>query len=342
MVGLWIQFLVGFSAINNVLSYGSKYMYDPLQPIPEFATNASTCPGLYCGRVALPNDTNEEGEQYRYSSCGPCPRGQFSDHISICKPCKDIPSLYDWLYLGFMVIISLTLHFFSIDYFFKGSHKSVILLHISAFVECSLASLLSLIVVSPIGQLWLYSCGVTQLSDWYTMMKNPKPNYTTTLHCTQEAVYPLYTLVFLTYTFQLVFMMLLRPLISVKLCKNQGRNSIYAALYFLPVLVVLHAIFAGLLYYSYPHIVIIVSLVTHAVHFSRTEIKTPKQLISKKRDVIILLAHWLIHGYGIIAITQLKNPAVHASLLTLVPMPALFYLATAELTEPTKIRSHDS
>lgn len=41
------------------------------------------------------------------------------------------------------------------------------------------------------GQLWLYSCGVTQLSDWYTMMKNPKPNYTTTLHCTQEAVYPL-------------------------------------------------------------------------------------------------------------------------------------------------------
>ena len=56
-----------------------------------------------------------------------------------------------------------------------------------------------------------------------------------------------YTLVFLTYTFQLVFMMLLRPLISVKLCKNQGRNSIYAALYFLPVLVVLHAIFAGLL-----------------------------------------------------------------------------------------------
>ena len=61
-----------------------------------------------------------------------------------------------------------------------------------------------------------------------------------------SVLYFRYTIIFIIYSFELLLMMLFRPILSVKLCKNQGRNSIYAALYFLPVLVLFHAVFAGL------------------------------------------------------------------------------------------------
>ena len=49
------------------------------------------------------------------------------------------------------------------------------------------------------------------------------------------------------YAFCLVLMMLVRPLLSYKAVNNRGTRSIYAALYFFPILVVAQAILAGLL-----------------------------------------------------------------------------------------------
>lgn len=67
-----------------------------------------SCPGWYCGRISLPN-----GE---LSDCGPCPRGfRRNETTFICEPCMDSPSFYDWLYLGFMVLLVLILHCFFID-----------------------------------------------------------------------------------------------------------------------------------------------------------------------------------------------------------------------------------
>lgn len=67
-----------------------------------------SCPGWYCGRISLPN-----GE---ISDCGPCPRGfRRNETTFICEPCMDNPTFYDWLYLGFMVLLVLILHCFFID-----------------------------------------------------------------------------------------------------------------------------------------------------------------------------------------------------------------------------------
>lgn len=41
------------------------------------------------------------------------------------------------------------------------------------------------------GVFEIRSCKALHLSDWYTLLFNPTPNYEETLHCTQEAVYPL-------------------------------------------------------------------------------------------------------------------------------------------------------
>jgi hypothetical protein len=45
------------------------------------------------------------------------------------------------------------------------------------------------------GVLKLMACRVQRMSDFYTFFHNPNPNYEEKLNCTQEAVYPLFTMV---------------------------------------------------------------------------------------------------------------------------------------------------
>lgn len=70
------------------------------------------CPGLYCGiqELELVNGTRI------WSECGACPRGYrvLPEH-SECKLCTIEPTTYDWLYLGFMAMLPLILHWFFID-----------------------------------------------------------------------------------------------------------------------------------------------------------------------------------------------------------------------------------
>ena len=47
------------------------------------------------------------------------------------------------------------------------------------------------------------------------------------------------------------------------------------------------------------------------------------------KSMISPQGHWALHAYGILAITELRQLSLHLSLLTLVPLPALFYILTA-------------
>ncbi|XP_071962366.1 JNK1/MAPK8-associated membrane protein-like [Antedon mediterranea] len=310
-------------------------MIDPFSPISGNEFSAGTCPGLYCGRV-LYNETMPDNSNWTYTECRACPKGERPDEYSICQSCLGDPDLYAWLYLGFMFLITLVLHFFFIDHFSK--EVKVVILHTSSFVECVAAAIFTLLSVEPVGDLKIQSCKVNMVSDWYTMFSNPTPDYKHKIHCTQEAVYPLYSMVFIFFGYQWVLMVLFRPLLSVKLCKNQGRNSIYAALYFLPILVVIHAVFAGIIYYSFPFVVIVISLITSTIHFLKQQ-DSLWHIFRGKRNIIILLLHWLIHAYGIISFTELQNLKVHLPLLILVIVPSLFFVLTFKLSEPTRILS---
>lgn len=70
--------------------------------------------------------------------------------------------------------------------------SSALFQHITALIECSVAAIVTLLVSDPMGSLHIRSCKVMMLSDWYTMLYNPSPDYVTTIHCTHEAVYPLW------------------------------------------------------------------------------------------------------------------------------------------------------
>lgn len=90
---------------------------------------------------------------------------------------------------------------------------------------------------------------------------------------------------------------------------------------------------------SFPYIVIIISMMTSASHFSiKINQSAPALLIMSlrnTRNLVILIGHWLVHAYGIISLTGLKE----LWYLSLVPAPALFYILTAQFTDPMKIHN---
>ncbi|KAJ8924413.1 hypothetical protein NQ315_007209 [Exocentrus adspersus] len=178
-----------------------------------------SCPGWYCGKTRSPDGN--------FSDCGPCSRGYRRNDISfICEQCMDTPTFYDWLYLGFVVLLVLILHCFFIDMVSmrRSFSKDVIILHTTAFMEVLLSCILSLLLSYPMGYLSIRSCRVRTLSDWYTLLHNPTPNYENKIHCTQEAVYPLYTIVFKFYGLSLILMLLIRPWVCRKISSSSKQN----------------------------------------------------------------------------------------------------------------------
>lgn len=85
---------------------------------------------------------------------------------------------------------------------------------------------------------------------------------------------------------------------------------------------------------------VILSVVSSAAHFALKMDQSISSLIVttlvEPRNVLILIGHWCLHAYGIISITQLTEPKIHALLIFLVPVPALFYVFTAKFTDPNK------
>ncbi len=77
---------------------------------------------------------------------------------------------------------------------------------------------------------------------------------------------------------------------------RRGRSSIYAALYFLPVLALAHATLGGLIYMSYPHVVLVLSLVSCAAHFAYKLDQSARALLSgcvgNSRNLVILIGEY--------------------------------------------------
>lgn len=61
--------------------------------------------------------------------------------------------------------------------------------------------------------------------------------------------------------------------------------------------------------------------------------------ISDIRSIVVILGHWLLHGYGIMAIATLQGITIHPAMLALVPLPAVFYILTVKFTDPHKVHN---
>nr|SVE74383.1 EOG090X0BGA [Daphnia barbata] len=301
------------------------------------------CPGFYCGRHQIPdgNGTNI------WSSCGSCPRGSRANSTWACADCTSSPTAYDWMYLCFMVLVGLLAQWYSIDIVAASTQLSwkTFGTHVSAFVETCLSACMALLLHDPLGSLQLKSCGVEQLSDWYTILHNPNPNYEEVLHCAQEAVYPLYSIVFVHYALSVFMLFAVRPWVN-KALQHRGHSAsqpIYAALYLFPILALIHGIMAGLIYYAFPSIIILLSLMSHAFHFASRPDQSWKALlyetVSRVHNLVVVIGHWVLHGFGLVALTLWLQPQFLAAVLTLVPVPTFLYIALSRFTDPGKFHS---
>ena len=166
--------------------------------------------------------------------------------------------------------------------------------------------------------------------------KSSSKNYDVEKSCLLP-VHPLYTMIFIFHGLCALLMLMFRPLLSSKILPGRGKSAVYAALYFLPSLSLLHAVAGGLIYASYQYIVLISSLISLAFHFGVQLDQSPRALLvscfTDPRNFIILIGHWLLHSFGILSITQLNDIVRDLSLLALVPVPALFYIVTSKFTE---------
>lgn len=313
-------------------------------PVKKSQVEDLHCPGLYCGRSEISDTT--------YSACGKCERGwrvykgnlnyvMSNQTSSICQECQEAPEIKDWLFLAFHVVLVACLHWMAIDLTAKRQKltQAVLTLHACAAGEVVLAASITVLLTHPAGTWTIHSCRIERLSDWYTYFHNPNPNYEKTLNCTQEAVYPFYTMIFVFYGFCGLIMLVLRPFLASKLLPRRGRSSIFAALYFLPILALIQAICGGLVYNSFPYIVVILSLVSSAFHFAFKLNQSAKALligcVKDSRSAVILMGHWVLHAFGILAITQIRTPGPELMpSLALVPVPALFYIATVRFSNP--------
>jgi hypothetical protein len=193
-----------------------------------------------------------------------------------------------------MTIMPLAIHWFCIDLNAQQRRfsKGELVLHFSALTEIVLSAILTILLTDPMWSLSINSCGVQKLSDWYTLFYNPSPRYESTLYCTQEAVYPMQTMVLVFYLLCTIFMVLLRPSLNSKFLPYRGKMAVYYALYIFPILSLLHVCFGGLIYFAFPYLSILISVVSNAAHFSIKLDQSMKSLVktsvTQVRNVIII------------------------------------------------------
>ncbi|KPM06055.1 JNK1/MAPK8-associated membrane protein-like protein [Sarcoptes scabiei] len=211
-----------------------------------------SCPGLYCGRI---------WSNGSFGDCSACPRGYRSDSQHLCQLCENDLQLYDWIYLSFMVVIFVLIQLYFIDCSTRSTRINLIslLLYVAIVFETVLAAISSLIAFCRDWNFHLKTCGVKSFSDWYTLFYNPSLNRN--FNCTHEAVYPLYSIVFLFYIIS-IGLVLSRHLylrflgyclvlfsrsdaIKAFYSKNYLTKNIYFALYSIPALLSIHATLAG-------------------------------------------------------------------------------------------------
>lgn len=316
------------------------------------------CPGKYCARIIL----NES--ICLLSECQRCPRGTrpiTKYDLDICGLCTNEASLYEFMYLIFMMNVAILMHLISIDKFFAETKrrnwpefdpKKIAIIYIQPIVENLLALTLSILVFSPVGTLKLHSCLVNNLFDWYSIFFDPYIDYSKKLNCSQEIVYPLYSIVVVYFLFSSIIMLAMRPIISKvilkeEIYKNIQSKSIFAELHYLPILIIVHLVAGGLIYYCFPIITIVGVILSNNWYLSKMyefrireknyikdTISNSWKLLKSPRNLTTMFILWYLLIFGIVALTRFENGLFDLFYLILTPGPLLFFVISFKYTNP--------
>jgi len=138
-------------------------------------------------------------------------------------------------------------------------------------------------------------------------------------------------------------------------CTFSGRIRLspvpfYAAFYALPLIALMQAIFAGILYYSFPYLTLIASLAVNAVHMSLLGRQSIRwlcvRLFSSAHHVMLLTVHMALFGFALYSVwlatvdyRHIGDAGFSTLAMALIPAPAIFFLVTSGLTHPSKLNA---
>ncbi|KAJ1372857.1 hypothetical protein KIN20_035143 [Parelaphostrongylus tenuis] len=131
------------------------------------------------------------------------------------------------------------------------------------------ASIATILIFPPRFSFVIWGCARSSIKEWYPQLYNPIINHVKPLRCSYEVVFPLYSFPFVYLLFLLCTVLVFRTLLYTSILKrNKDAKAFYCALLALPKIAVIHALLAGVLYQSYPYIVMLWSLCANAVHLA--------------------------------------------------------------------------
>ncbi|KJE91459.1 hypothetical protein CAOG_02590 [Capsaspora owczarzaki ATCC 30864] len=328
-------------------------------PVPDYSTTYLPCPGAYCGRVlAVVPANGSVGAHVRLATgeCGACPDGYRSDGY-VCLPCSEPIPAYAWMYLIGMALA----------YYYPAT--AVVLVNwanvrvrqhlISATLETVLAILFAVLVNTPAWTLDLTGCAVSSVDDFYSMLHNPEIDFEYVLQCGQQAVYPLFSIVLEIFGFQFALLLLFRvPLVWLQPKSQFDRDVLLMSFFLLPLAALAFVLFCGPLYYAFPYLGIVFSLLSTTGALSgafgqRSVVAARMQQVPLLKMIreIILLPHTLllltrqagVMGFSVAALicfydgfepgTSADILAPHVISVLLTPLvPSLLFFATERVT----------
>ncbi|OON17997.1 hypothetical protein X801_06157 [Opisthorchis viverrini] len=336
------------------------------------------CAGTYCGHI-------ENGTEC--GSCPWGTRVDVNDNRdSLCSVCTITPSLHGWMYLGFTVMMpmSFLFNFPSSPLQSPVTHSTCpnnpesssgnrnmstaivqppLLLQDQSscgnpvrtckylswglvyFALHCLSAFVSILLFPPLGSLNLYSCVPQKLEDFYAP-------FLIVYGCPSEVVFPYLSLPLVYFAFSIFgcvlfyVAILLTPSGSVDLSK--WLRVTHLSLYAYPVLGLVVFIFGGVLYYSYPYVILILAVI-HSVYrfpaiFDYCAPTTNGSVLPVCHPLVVirslfcvpepalaltLLVSLFCFGYSLIS---LDISTVWVLVFTFVPF--LFYLLTLPFTHP--------
>ncbi|CAP29295.1 Protein CBR-JAMP-1 [Caenorhabditis briggsae] len=305
------------------------------------STTQPACLG-FCGRSFISTNYSEEATSTSsLSQCGACSFGYRSNATSICVPCETPLQAYDWMYLLFIALLPLLLHmqFIRVARKYCRTRYYEVSEYLCVILENVIACVISVLIYPPRFSFFLNGCEKTGLKEWYPACYNPKIGYTKTMRCTYEVVFPLYSITFVHHMILMGAIFTLRSILyCAMLYKAYNAKPYYLAIVSVPLLVMIHSVLSGLIFYSFPYILLIGSLWAMCFHLALEGKRPLKEMIvrlaTSPTHWVFLTITMLMLSFGVVALITPLDIQYRWSLLCLVPVPLVFYLITIPFSNP--------
>lgn len=303
------------------------------------------CPGMFCGQVNISNTST-----LCYSSCQACPTGYRVLNSSICEPCDSPATARDYLYLVFICLVTLFLRITvtTVTNWSKLKSFWMLPLYIVPVVEVLLAVIFTLLSLSPQGFISINACTVNNIGDFYPIFFNPKSDYVHEIHCTYEVVYPLYSMVFIFFGFHFALHLpLLITVLSVcYLSWSKYRKEFWSArteyvwLIIFPIILLLYSVTAGIIYYAFDYLTIVISLCVFAVLSTIMQIhnfgdfENPFKVYKLPVQWLLTVSSMIALACGILSLTEWADVTNRALFIPLILAPPILQPILTHFASP--------